>query len=446
MWNVNLIANITFTLFAFSDIYNILSYGRVKTYINSNLPINSLYSTNLQQKSYLTIVSGDFISPTKYTNIDDGLSIMRAFNLVPVDVASFGNHEFDVNPRKLNSSLDLGIKTKFISTNIEYISNTVRYYIYNHIDKLNDINITFGFVGLCGDDFYHKYEIKFNTDNEINQTINFVHDNYNPDYIIGLTHATLEDDYIFIDKFPQIDIILGGHVHTFDYSQYKGIPIIRTGENADSLFRIDFYSTRSYEINLIDITGEKIHPSIYNLYLEGEKSFELFNKEQLFYFNSTYSNINPRKTQETLPTLICELTTKYFGSNFTVLNSGMFKLKGKFKGIFSVGKSRELLPFNDLIIFIRMNKTDLINAIQYSNKNHYGRGGFLQSDINLKNINELDILDKFDDIIFVSISLLMIKGVDTNPYFNKYYYPNTNYIDNGMYIQNILFSFKNNTY
>ena len=94
-----------------------------------------------------------------------------------------------------------------------------------------------------------------------------------------------------------------------------------------TLFRIDFYSTRSYEINLIDITGEKIHPSIYNLYLESEKSFELFNKELLFYFNSTYSNINPRKTQETLPTLICVLTTKYFSSNLTLFNSGIFLTK-----------------------------------------------------------------------------------------------------------------------
>lgn len=434
MWNVYFFANITFTLFAISDIYNILSYGKVKTYINSNSVLNS----------YLTTVSGDFISPTKYTNIDGGQTIIKAFDLVPIDVASLGNHEFDLNPYKLNSSFDTSIRTKFISTNIEQISNTVKYYIYKHTDELNKINITFGFIGLCCNDFYHKYDIKFNTDNEINQTINFVSNNYNPDYIIGLTHNTLEDDYILIDKFPQIDIILGGHIHEYDYSEYKGVPIIRTGENADSLFRIDFYSPKSFEINLIDITKEKIHSSIYDLYLEGEKNFKLFNKEPLFYFNSTYSNINPRTCQETLPTLICSLTTSYFGSNLTLLNSGMFKLKGQeFKRMFSVGKSRELLPFNDLITVIKMNKSDLIYGIDYSNTYHYGKGGFLQSDINL---NNLDILDKFTDIIFVSISLLMIKGVDSNPYFIKYYNKNYNYYDNSAYVQNILFSYKNNTF
>lgn len=437
MYYTNLIANITFTLYAFSDIYNILSYGRIKTYIELNSSLNS--SSN----KHLTIISGDFISPTKYTNIDNGQTIIKAFNLVPVDISSIGNHEFDINSDKLNSSLDLGIKTKFISTNIEYISNTVKYHIYNHIDKLNDINITFGFIGLCGDNFYHKYDIKFNTDNEINQTINHIQNYYNPDYIIGLTHATLEDDYIFIDKFPQIDIILGGHIHTFDYSKYKGVPIIRTGENADSLFKIDFFSSKSFKINLIDITKMEIHPDIYNLYLEGEKNFESFNKEPLFYFNSTYSNINPRTTQETLPTLICSLTTSYFETNFTLINSGGFKLNGEeFTGMFSVGKFIELMPFNDLMIVVCMNKTDLINGIMYSITNHYGGGGFLQSDINLNNLT----LYKFQDKIYVSITLLMIKGIDANPFFTKYYNPNYNYYDNGMYIQNIIFKFKNSTW
>lgn len=203
--------------------------------------------------------------------------------------------------------------------------------------------------------------------------------NYNPDYIIGLTHATLSDDYIFVDNFPQLDLIFGGHIHTFDYSIYKGIPIIRTGENIDSLYRIDFFTNKSFEINLIDITKERIHNDIHQIYLEGEKSFELFNKEPLFYFNSTYSNKNPRSIQESLPTLFCSLITRYFNSDFTLLNSGNFKLNNReFMGVFSVGNLKEFMPYNDIIIIVKMNLTDLVNAIQYSNTNHYGAGGFLQ--------------------------------------------------------------------
>lgn len=418
-----------------SDIYNIQSYGRVKTYIEENTPTNP----------YLSIVSGDFISPIKYTNLDGGKLIMDVFDTVPIDIVSLGNHEFDIDPRKLNSSLEYNKKTTFISTNIKYISNTQEYYIY--YDKSS--NLTFGFVGLCSSNFYHKFDIQFDTDENINRTINMVKNNYNLDYIIGLTHAVLEDDYKFIDKFPQLDLILGGHIHTFNYSVYKGVPIIRTGENADSLYRIDFFSSKSksLEINLIDISHVQVHNDIRQMYLRGEKSFELFNKEPLFYFNSLYSNKNPRTTQETLPTLICSLITKYFNSNLTLLNSGIFKLKGReFSGIFSVGSYKEFMPYNDMIIIVKMNKSDLVNGIKYSNSYHYGEGGFLQSDINLSNLENHLVKFENKNTVLVSISLLMIKGVDPNPYFTKYYDTPAYDINDGMYIHNIITGYKDNIY
>jgi 5'-nucleotidase / UDP-sugar diphosphatase len=429
MYFTKLLTNITLSLYALSDVYNIQSYGRVKTYIEENMLTNP----------YLSIISGDFISPIKYTNLDGGKLIMDIFNIVPIDIASLGNHEFDIIPNKLNSSLEYNKQTTFISTNIKYISNTQEYYIYQDILS----NLTLGFIGLCSSNFYHKFDIQFDTDKDINQTINFVKSNYNPDYIIGLTHATLKDDYEFIDKFPQLDLVLGGHIHTYDYSIYKGVPIIRTGENVDSLFRIDFLSSKSFEINLIDISHVQVHNDIHQIYLEGEKNFELFNKEPLFNFNSIYSNKNPRTTQESLPTLICSLITKYFNSDLTLLNSGIFKLKGKeFKGIFSVGNYKEFMPYNDMIIIVKMNKTDLVNGIKYSNTHHYGEGGFLQSDINLSNFD--NYLDKFENknTVLVSISLLMIKGVDLNPYFTKYYNTQTYVINNGMYVYNIIIGYK----
>lgn len=429
MYYTKLLTNITLSLYALSDIYNIQSYGRVKTYIEENTLTNP----------HLSIVSGDFISPIKYTNLDGGKLMMDVFDTVPINIASFGNHEFDIESRKLNSSLEYNKQTTFISTNIKYISNTQEYYIYQDILS----NLTLGFVGLCSSNFYHKFDIQFNTDENINQTINMVKNNYRSDYIIGLTHASLDDDYEFIDKFPQLDLVLGGHIHTFNYSVYKGVPIIRTGENVDSLYRIDFFPSQPFEINLIDISNIPVHNDIHQIYLRGEKNFELFNKEPLFYFNSLYSNKNTRTTQETLPTLICSIITKYFGSDLTLLNSGNFKLKGrKFKGIFSVGNYKEFMPYNDMIIIVKMNKTDLVNGIKYSNSYHYGEGGFLQSDINLSNLDNHLVKFENKNTVLVSISLLMIKGVDPNLYFTKYFNTPTYDINDGMYIHNIITGYK----
>lgn len=53
-------------------------------------------------------------------------------------------------------------------------------------------------------------------------------------------------------------------------------------------------------------------------------------------------------------------------------------------------------------------------------------------------------MNKFDNKIdvLVSISLLMIKGVDPNPYFTKYYNTPTYDVNDGMYINNIILSNK----
>ena len=421
MYFTNLLCNISFTIYAISDIYNIHSYARIKTYIKTHINNN-----------HLTIVSGDFISPSKYTNIDGGEFIMKVFNSVPIDLASFGNHEFDISPTKLNTSLHSNTKTTFISTNIKYISNTHKYYIY--YDNLT--NITIGFIGLCGNDFYQKYSIEFSSDNDINNTIQFIEENYNPDYLIALTHFDLENDYLYVKKFPQIDIVLGGHIHSYDYTEYNNIPIIRTGENAESIFQIDFYPDKSYDINMYDISKVIPDKSIETLFLENEKKFNEYNKIVLFNFKSEYSIINPRNQKESLCVLFCSLITKYFNSFATILNAGFFRKTGIFTGKLTFGDLQTIFPFEDDIIVIRMELMDLIDGIKYSNHNYKNKGGFIQSDIFDFDIKSFPTNAKIN----VSTTKMMLRGIDYNPYFMKY--SNSFGELDGIRIHNIIVQYK----
>jgi len=423
---MNLIKNVTLTIYALSDIYNLLSYARVKTFIESNNP-----------NPNLTIVSGDFISPSKYTNIDGGKTIMDVFDLVPIDIASFGNHEFDIDPVKLNSSLNLNLKTTFISTNIKYIANTLDYWIYH--DELTDLKL--GFVGLCGNDFYQKYPIQFVTDIKINQTLNYIKDVHKPDYLIGLTHMDLKSDLDLIDLFPQIDLILGGHIHSYDYSKYKGVPIIRTGENAESIGQIDFYSDKSYEINLIDISNLIPHKSIRQIYLDAENKLNQFNNVILFNLNLSYSTINVRTKPESFPKLICSLITKYSNSDITILNAGIFRKTTIFNSNITFGDLKSILPFEDTVVRIQMDLKDLVDGIEYANTKYKGQGGYIQSDNSIDWIKNTYWQNKF---INVTTTKLLLKGVDPNPYFTKY---STSFSDlDGIPIQDIIISYQGMTF
>ena len=431
------------TIYASSDIYSLLSYGKIKTYIESQNPINynPYYHFDLNPHSYITVFSGDFISPNKYTSMDDGLTITNIIKQVPIDIVSIGNHEFDIMPEKLNSSLRTNKISTFISTNVDYLENTKKYYTYN--DASN--NLTIGIIGLCTHHFYHKFPIKFISDEQINVTINHIKNNYNTDFIIGMTHANFEHDVEYLEKFNQIDMILGGHIHSHDYAEYNSKPILRSGENAESIYEIKIKSDKTIQIDLIDISNLTPEPSIYKVFQKTEKYFEKMNDDILFYFKNEKSNKSPRTKQESLPQLICSLVTKYFSSDLTILNSGMFKLRGKtFQGNFTIGEFKELMPFNDYIVIIQIEINDLINGIEYSNKHYYDDGGFLQFDnnnvfYNILKLNSTQSIQKIN----LSVSTLVLDGIDTNPYFSKYRVKN---IYDGIPIHNIISSNKGNEY
>jgi 5'-nucleotidase len=367
------------------------------------------------------------------------MTIMQAFDLVPIDVVSFGNHEFDISPDKLNSSLESNYGTTFLSTNIDNIAGVKKYYIYRD----SKTNFTIGFIGLCTQDFYQKFPVKFLNDEQINHTINNVITKYKPDIMIGLTHADLEEDIRYAEKFPQIDLILGGHVHSHDYHDGYRIPIVRTGENADSIYEINIYTNKTFSIDLVDISNEEPDLDIIKLYQEKEKYFENYNTELLFYFESIYSNSSPRTNPESICQLICSLVTKYFSSELTILNSGMFKLRGRdFIGKFTVGNFKELMPFNDYIVVIQISPDDLIKGIEYSNEKYYNDGGYLQTD-KVELITYFNTSLTKDKNITISISTLVLDGIDSNPYFEKYKVKNKY---DGVPVHNIVMSYKGNSY
>ena len=396
--------NLLLTIYAISDIYNLISYGRVKSYIDSK-------HNNTDNSAHLTVLSGDFLSPHKYVGTNDSNWIIKGLDTVPIDLASFGNHEFDLVPTKLNQTLELSNKTKFISTNIEQIANTEKYHLYTDLSN----NFSVGFVGICGNDFFTKYPIKFVSDELVNETINRFVSEYKPDYLVGLTHMSVEKDIEHAYTFPQLDLILGGHIHQLNQTESNRIPILRTGENANHIYQINFYSNKSYSIELVDITNYPVEQQIQQLYLDAEKEFDLDKSIGLFYLNSTYTIDKPRNQIESLPKLICQMITRFTGSDVTILNSGIFKSHGSFTGNFTRGMLNDLLPFKDTIVVVQMDWEDLVKGIEYSKQNHLGKGGFIQTDL------DFDFDLTFQEKINVSTTVMLLQGVDPNPYFTKYF-------------------------
>lgn len=389
------------SIYALSDIYNVMSYGRLKTFINEeNIP-------------YITMLSGDFLSPSNYSSVDFGKTLMRAVKEVPIDYVSFGNHEFDIPVEKLNEIIKSNEISTFISSNIYDIPNTIPFYIYDNNE------ITIGILGLCMTNFYTSYELNSEDPIEIAKIIvPMIQHKYKPDLLIAMTHMFIEDDIKLIENVNGIDIILGGHVHDFNYTFYKNVPIIRTGENADIMTRLKLYPNKQFEIDFVDLSKYSVDSEIIKIGEEGDKLLSEHSKKVIFTLDKKYKLLRQRTRLEEMCVYICSLINKHLNTDFTILNGGLFRHKQIYKNDFTVGDLNMLFPFDNEIITLKMNGHDIIKAISYSHQKHYNLGGFLQHNNASFNID-------LDKKYLVSTSKKLLNGLDDNPYFRKY----NNFID-----------------
>jgi 5'-nucleotidase len=168
---------------------------------------------------------GDFVQGTPYFNWYKGEAEIAAANLMKIDAACLGNHEFD-NGLEFLSRMVKQANFPFIATNLDFSATpmdglTKKY----HIIKQNGIKI--GIIGLTIDpdglvSKSNSAGVKYLDPVEsANVTATFLKEKKKCDLIICLSHLgyySKEErvgDITMAKKSHDIDIILGGHTHTF---------------------------------------------------------------------------------------------------------------------------------------------------------------------------------------------------------------------------------------
>lgn len=53
--------------------------------------------------------------------------------------------------------------------------------------------------------------------------------------IVALTHNRLPNDRLLAEKVPEIDLILGGHDHTYESFQLNGVTSVKSGTDWQAL-------------------------------------------------------------------------------------------------------------------------------------------------------------------------------------------------------------------
>lgn len=224
-----------------------------------------------QEENVLLLDAGDIFQGTPYFNFYGGELEFKLMSKMGYDLATIGNHDFDNGLAGLKKQL-VHADFDFITANYDF-SNTILEGQFNPYKIIRKKGIKIGvfglgieLAGLVGKEYYD--ETQYLDPVEIAQDMTRELKEKNCDLIICLSHLGYDygnevnkiSDVQLAKKTKDIDLIIGGHTHTFLKApteilniDNKPVVINQVGWAGLYLGRIDFY--------LDPFTGQKKYSS-----------------------------------------------------------------------------------------------------------------------------------------------------------------------------------------
>ena len=234
-----------------------------------------------QEKNVLLLDAGDIFQGTPYFNFYGGELEFKLMSMMGYDAATMGNHDFDNGLDGFLKALP-NAKFPFITSNYDF-SNTIldgkteKYKIFKKDGiKVGLFGVGIELDGLVGKKQYQ--ETKYFNPVEIAQHYaDFLRKEKGCDLVICLSHIGFdyrEDADKISDKklaaqTDNIDLILGGHTHTFlpepqsfTNKSGKNVLVNQVGWAGLLLGRIDFYFDKNKSLQNISWNNQVIDDSI----------------------------------------------------------------------------------------------------------------------------------------------------------------------------------------
>ncbi len=188
------------------------------------------------------VIAGDFLSPSVASSVFKGGHMIAALNAAGLDMATLGNHEFDFGDDELIAQMHAAtfqwVVSNIVDTNTGKPIADAAPYVVKQFGSLK-----VGFIGLClntseitGDKLKHTRIIDPLT--AAGQYLPILKE-AGATVFIAVTHLAMTTDQALIEKYPELDLIIGGHEH-FVITDVEGRTLIsKAGSDAKAVARID---------------------------------------------------------------------------------------------------------------------------------------------------------------------------------------------------------------
>ncbi|MEH2080439.1 MAG: bifunctional metallophosphatase/5'-nucleotidase [Nostoc sp.] len=374
-----------------------------------------LYNSN--HRTY-TVLAGDTLSPSALGTAKinrrplDGEQMVAVMNVLGLDYATFGNHEFDLPKEALYQRLQES-KFHWVSSNVsdsiekpKPFKGVPRSIVFN-VKGDGGAVVRVGLIGVTLDSNKPDYVSYTNPIQAAKQQVSELEGKV--DILIAITHLSIEDDRKLAEDVPEIDIILGGHEHEniqqWRSHEHKNIqpwrakyftPIFKADANARTVYVHKLsYDTikKSLQINstLIPITDkipdEPETARIVKKWVEiGDLAFcaDGFKpKEEIakleFTLDGLESSVRNKSTK--LTELIAKAMLKEVpDADLAVFNSGSIRIDDSIPAGVPITQYDviRILPFGGKVFAVQI-KGSLLQKVLDKGQLNKGTGGYLQT-------------------------------------------------------------------
>ena len=352
--------------------------------------------SNPKIKDVLVLDAGDIAQGTLFFKFYDGVPDVKFMSEAGYDAAELGNHEFDKGLPVIKKMIE-SANFPFLCSNIKFLNNLelqkeIKPYI---IKDYNGFKV--GIIGVIAQDLntlVGNYN-DFKTIDPIETIQNAVKQiNSHVDLIVVLSHAGVEEDIKIAKAVPEINIIVGGHSHTFlnhpkqIFHGKTSTLIVQDGEFGVNLGQLNLQfenkNIEKYRYNRIFVNG-KDEDKVFS-----EKIAKLSSEIDAVANNKigqikTPLDVRRKKIKNQLTnagTLIVKsMKAQYPYADIALLNAGAIRSNKLINaGAITEAAVFELYPFDDDVITVEIKGSEIKSVLETSSKAlPHSSSSFLQS-------------------------------------------------------------------
>lgn len=189
----------------------------------------------------LLLHAGDFSQGSPYFTELGGVLEMNTINDFAYDCVTLGNHEFDNDIEALTERVKMLKDTKVVCANLDLSPFELGEYVKPYA-ILQRAGMKIGVIGLESDISTAVTKTVASRMQQLdnvevtNRWADYLHDTEKCDLVILLSHAGYDVDQAIIPQTRWVDLVIGGHTHTFvddflyvENARGKEVPIITDG-------------------------------------------------------------------------------------------------------------------------------------------------------------------------------------------------------------------------